>query len=127
MVERSSAFGAFPTVASHPFIEEKEEEQPDEGDGHVKFPSTGTFAAATAATNSNHVTAFFASGEESSWSEGIIDDNNKAAGEETDFEEVNATDDEDDIMGVRTNQSYEEGEHLPSVCTDDGSIAEGPL
>ena len=118
MVERTSAFGAFPSLARHPFTEEEDEEERD-GGGHVTFESsTGPF---TNATNSS--TVFFASGEESSWSEGLVDEKQEEVLEyETDV------DHEVDELGLKGAESYEDdAEQLASVFTDDGSNAEGPL
>ena len=122
MVERQSAFGAFPALTSnHPFAEQDDDRA--EG-GHVTFESTGPFASAT----NNSSTVFFNSGEESSWSEGVVEDRQN---EEVDYVEelIDESDEEKlDDLGIKGVESYEEdADHLASVCTDDGSTAEGPL
>ena len=122
MVERHSAFGAFPSLGnSHPFVEQDEDRE--EG-GHVTFESNGPFTS-----NTNSSTVFFNSGEESSWSEGLIEEKQN---EEVEYVEELVTESDDDKLednlGLKGVESYEEDtDHLASVCTDDGSIAEGPL
>lgn len=138
MVERTSAFGAFPTlVSSHPFAEEGEGEGDDD-----REEDNVTFGSSPSAPfqNTTNSASLFNSGEESSWSEGIVEErqNEGVEYEEDDMLEVIDTDHEDDKeddLGLKGVESYGEDEdededdagNLASICTDDGSTAEGPL
>ena len=138
MVERGrSAFGAFPSLgASHPFAEQEDAGQDEVGEtSPVTFESSPTSSSGNPFANTtNTSTSYFNSGEESSWSEGIAEDRQNEEVEYEDEEVLEVIDsdhEEEDNLGLKGVESYEEYEedveNVASICTDDGSTAEGPL